>query len=51
MMVTRMALRSEDRRRHTPPPHDSEEMALNGCWDEDFTKVLDHLSLEAGGMI
>ena len=21
-----------------------EEMGLNGCWDEDFTKALDHLS-------
>ena len=23
---------------------------LNGCWVEDFTKVLDHLSPEAGGI-
>ena len=26
-----------------------EEMGLNGCWDEDFTKAPDHLSPEAGG--
>ena len=23
---------------------------LNGCWDDDFTNVLDHLSPEAGGI-
>ena len=27
-----------------------EEMGLNGCWVEDFTKALDHLSPEAGGI-
>ena len=27
------------------------EMGLIRCWDEDFTKVLDHLSPEAGGII
>ena len=34
----------------TPPPGKLEEMGLNGCWDEDFTKVLNHLSPEAGGI-
>ena len=24
-------------------------LVLNGCWDEDFTKVLDHQSPEAVG--
>ena len=33
----------------TPSPGKLEEMGLNGCWDEDFTKALDHLSPEAGG--
>ena len=23
---------------------------LNGCWDDDFTNALDHLSPEAGGI-
>ena len=26
------------------------EEGLSGCWVEDFTKVLDHLSPEAGGI-
>ena len=26
------------------------EYELNGCWDEDFTNVLDHLSPEAAGI-
>ena len=28
-----------------------EEMGLNGRWDENFTKVLDHLTPEAGGIL
>ena len=34
-----------------PSSRELEEMGLNGCWVEDFTKVLDHLSPEAGGII
>ena len=35
----------EERRRGKPLLQGKlEEMGLNGCWDEDFTKVLDHLS-------
>ena len=33
-----------------PSSRELEEMGLNGCWDEDFTKALDHLSPEAGGI-
>ena len=33
-----------------PSSRELEETGLNGCWDEDFTKVLDHLSPEAGGI-
>ena len=33
-----------------PPPGKLEEIGLNGCWDDDFTKVLYHLSPEAGGI-
>ena len=34
-----------------PSSRELEEMGLNGCWVEDFTKVLDHLSPEAGGIL
>ena len=34
-----------------PSSRELEEMGLNGCWDEDFTKVLDHLSPKAGGIL
>jgi len=31
-------------------PGKLEEIGLNGCWDEDFTQVLNHLSPEAGAI-
>ncbi len=46
-----MEPREEERRRGKPLLQGKlEEMGLNGCWDEDFTKALDHLSPEAGGI-
>ena len=33
-----------------PSSRKLEERGLNGFWDKDFTKVLDHLSPEAGGI-
>ena len=42
----------EERRRGKPLLQGSwRRLGLNGCWDEDFTKALDHLSPEAGGII
>ena len=40
----------EERRRGKPLLQGKlEEMGLNGRWDENFTKALDHLTPEAGG--
>ena len=39
----------EERRRGKPILQgELEEIGVNGCRDEDFTKVVDHLSPEAG---
>ena len=43
--------REEERRRGKPVLQGKlEEMGLDGRWDENFTKALDHLTPEAGGI-